>query len=117
MRVSDRDLLLTATMLQMLSPGSAVGLTVTQVENIVQDLIDSRAELVAMKEDLEAYEAMKEGVTTRVTDLEKDNTHCRNLLAIIHRDGGHHTNKVGLEQSCKDAVEVVGNLRITEESE
>jgi len=26
-----------------------------------------------------------------------------NLLARIHRDGGHHTERVGLEQSCKDA--------------
>ena len=25
------------------------------------------------------------------------------LLAVIHRDGGHHTAKVGLEQSVQDA--------------
>lgn len=27
----------------------------------------------------------------------------RNLLAVIHRDGGHHTSDVGLKQSVKDA--------------
>lgn len=27
-----------------------------------------------------------------------------NLLAAIHRDGGHHTNRVGLRRSVKDAV-------------
>ena len=30
-----------------------------------------------------------------------------NLLAVIHRDGGHHTDAVGLEQSLKDAHERV----------
>lgn len=29
-----------------------------------------------------------------------------NLLAVMHRDGGHHTAEVGFEQSCKDAEEV-----------
>ena len=28
------------------------------------------------------------------------------LLAVIHRDGGHHTNEVGFVQSCKDAEDV-----------
>ena len=27
----------------------------------------------------------------------------KNLLAIIHRDGGHHTAKVGIVQSVEDA--------------
>lgn len=30
-----------------------------------------------------------------------------NLLAVIHRDGGHHTHREGFEQSCKDAEKVV----------
>jgi hypothetical protein len=28
------------------------------------------------------------------------------LLAVMHRDGGHHTAKVGFAQSCDDAREV-----------
>lgn len=35
-----------------------------------------------------------------------------NLLARIHRDGGHHTGKVGLEQSCKDADMAVSKLLV-----
>lgn len=34
-----------------------------------------------------------------------------NLLALIHRDGGHHEQKVGTVQSIKDAEEVVKKLR------
>ena len=39
-----------------------------------------------------------------------------NLLAIIHRDGGHHTSEVGIEQSVKDAHEVWGQLRLAAEA-
>lgn len=39
-----------------------------------------------------------------------------NLLAIIHRDGGHHTEKVGVHQSMLDAVDAVTNTRTELES-
>ena len=29
------------------------------------------------------------------------------LLAVIHRDGGQHTNEVGFVQSCKDAEDIL----------
>lgn len=35
----------------------------------------------------------------------------QNLLAVIHRDGGHYTEACGLEKSTSDAVEVVCSLR------
>lgn len=35
----------------------------------------------------------------------------KSLLAIIHRDGGEHTGKVGFEQSCQDAVKTIGKLK------
>lgn len=38
------------------------------------------------------------------TDEANDGSHLRNLLAIIHRDGGHHTEAVGIAQSCRDAA-------------
>ena len=38
--------------------------------------------------------------------------HLLNLLAVIHRDGGHHTAAVGLEKSVKDAHERWGQLMI-----
>jgi hypothetical protein len=33
-----------------------------------------------------------------------------NLLAVIHRDGGHHTEAVGVEQSVADAHKVWADL-------
>jgi hypothetical protein len=33
--------------------------------------------------------------------------HLHNLLARIHRDGGHHSEKVGLTQSIADADDKV----------
>lgn len=38
------------------------------------------------------------------------------LLAVIHRDGGHHTGNVGIEQSCKDASKKILQYYIKEES-
>lgn len=35
----------------------------------------------------------------------------KELLAIIHGDGGHHTEKVGKVQSIKDAIDKVNKLR------
>jgi hypothetical protein len=37
--------------------------------------------------------------------------HLRNLLAVIHRDGGHHCEKNGMEASTKRAMEIVGYIR------
>lgn len=33
------------------------------------------------------------------------------LLAVLHRDGGHHTAKVGLRQSIEDAKKRVADER------
>lgn len=35
----------------------------------------------------------------------------RDLLAVIHRDGGHHTEAVGLDQSITDAQAAVCELK------
>ena len=34
------------------------------------------------------------------------------LLATIHRDGGHHTESVGFEQSVKDAMRLVDAWKV-----
>jgi hypothetical protein len=36
----------------------------------------------------------------------------QNLLAIVHRDGGHYTQRHRIEKSVEDAIEVVGKLRM-----
>ena len=38
-----------------------------------------------------------------------------NLLAIIHRDGGHHVGAVGVAQAAKDAEDIVIQLRASVE--
>ena len=39
-----------------------------------------------------------------------DKSQLQNLLAVIHRDGGHYTEKHGVEKSCKDAMQIVSDL-------
>lgn len=40
----------------------------------------------------------------------------KDLLAVVHRDGGHHTEKVGFHQSCQDAGLEFHRLRSSVES-
>lgn len=40
-----------------------------------------------------------------------------NLLARIHRDGGHHQEEVRTAQACKDAERIVADLIVREEVE
>ncbi len=35
----------------------------------------------------------------------------RELLAVIHKDGGHHTALVGLSKSCIDACAEIAELK------
>lgn len=44
-------------------------------------------------------------------------TRLRDLLAIIHRDGGHHTAEVGLIQSVEDAKKLIASERAKGEGE
>ena len=46
----------------------------------------------------------------------KEERQLRDLLALIHRDGGHHTEKVGLRQSVKDARDIINKYK-TEDKE
>lgn len=43
--------------------------------------------------------------------LRQANTQILNLLALIHRDGGHHTNAVGIERAISDAEQVLYKWR------
>ena len=68
----------------------------------MMDWVDVEMELSAGgREDLAAW----------VHDNAADCKAMANLLAIIHRDGGHYTSIVGLAQSCKDAEAFVLDLR------
>lgn len=45
-------------------------------------------------------------------EAERLESRVRDLLAVIHRDGGHHTTQFGLERSIKDAEFVVLEDRV-----
>jgi len=47
----------------------------------------------------------------KMFDAREESNAIRNLLAIVHRDGGHHTREVGIPNSCKDAIKIVCDLR------
>lgn len=59
--------------------------------------------LAAFERQLEAEKAPSEKVDRLSKTIE-------NMLARIHRDGGHHTDTVGFEQSMVDADEVISRL-------
>jgi hypothetical protein len=42
-----------------------------------------------------------------VASLKLDLAHAAELLALIHRDGGHHIDKVGWKQAVADAITIV----------
>jgi len=43
----------------------------------------------------------------QITTLTAERNAAANLLAVIHRDGGHHTGSVGFSRSCADAEAAV----------
>lgn len=55
-----------------------------------------------------ALDALK---TSRIKELEKQVQQAGNLLAIIHRDGGHYITEHGWEKACEDAEAVYFKLR------
>ena len=53
----------------------------------------------------------KEHIAALEAELKERDLQLRHLLCIIHRDGGHHTQAHGLEQSIEDAKEKFFDLR------
>lgn len=33
----------------------------------------------------------------------------RDMLAVVHRDGGHYTEKYGIEKSAEDALKIIAD--------
>ena len=70
----------------------------------------------AGEEDKATYKQIADNYThpancPRCAELEERDLQLRNLLCVIHRDGGHHTQAHGLEQSIEDAKEKFFDLR------
>ncbi len=51
------------------------------------------------------------GLTEDVNSYEKQ---LKDLLAIIHRDGGHHTHDYGVNQSVNDAIIEINRMRLND---
>lgn len=65
------------------------------------------AEITRLREDLGRVTRENEALSFDVDRAAKERDEARDnlhgLLAVIHRDGGHHTEAVGLRQSVQDA--------------
>ncbi len=60
---------------------------------------------------LKAYRAIVRKLAIPQAEPKRDQS-MLDLLAVIHCDGGHHTEAVGIEQSIKDAQDAVCTLKI-----
>jgi len=76
------------------------------------EMIDqAAAELVELKRkevEFDAVYKLAEEINDKNVQLRAD---IGNLLAIMHRDGGHHEGEVGTHQATEDAIKVYYALR------
>jgi hypothetical protein len=73
-----------------------------------------RAEALRLAEDLDAYHTRsihREAAALLRTLAEQQDSSLLNLLAIIHRDGGHYVEQHGIEKATDDAHEVLYQWR------
>lgn len=88
--------------------------TTKRVQELRQRAEAAEAECAKLRAHIEsdpnhiAY--WRERLDTMRIQLDAARAALRGLLAIIHRDGGHHTAAVGDEQSVRDAHEVWAKL-------
>lgn len=61
-------------------------------------------------------EAFEEGFADGVEWARQNNTDLLNLLARIHRDGGHYVQKMGLARAVADADKLVAELYALKEA-
>ena len=78
---------------------------------------NAEAELAVLRQDLETWRdwekllaAERANTAEAVRQRDEANQHLLNLLAIIHRDGGHYTTKHGVEESVKEAHQAWAEL-------
>lgn len=50
-------------------------------------------------------------LVVKIEQLEKSHRYFSDLLAVIHRDGGHYQDMYGDEKASVDAISKVNNLR------
>ena len=68
-------------------------------------------ELIAETDPTEFLNIAADQITQLTILADTNEEYLNNLLAVIHRDGGHHTGYVGTEQSVADAMHIVTETR------
>ncbi len=73
----------------------------------------SDAEINTLAEHFDALDSYGDRARFLATihKLQADRNAIRGILAVIHRDGGHHTEKVGYRRSVEDAHQIWGDLQ------
>jgi hypothetical protein len=79
------------------------------IDKLLVEAADRIEELEARLEI--AATAINERVIPQAESLIAKVRAAKEILAVIHRDGGHHTECVGFEQSCVDAIVVISKER------
>ena len=72
--------------------------------------------LLEHEEARAALEEYRKKISEQAAEVERLRAALGDLLAIIHRDGGHHTAAVGEQQSVEDAHKVWAKLISENES-
>jgi DNA repair exonuclease SbcCD ATPase subunit len=80
--------------------------------------MDAQGEMQTQRNTIEHLRKEKANYRAKVDQLEAENerlaasdTALGNLLAVIHRDGGHYRTEHGTAQAAEDAQEIVIQLR------
>lgn len=72
-------------------------------------------EITALRAAVESRDAeiaeLNETIATAIAAIQREENWLGELLAIIHRDGGHHQVKVGTDQAVKDAHRIWADLQ------
>ena len=76
--------------------------------NALNELDDKRSEITKLRADLAAAVAKRDEWAGGAAQL---SSQLGNLLAVIHRDGGHYESEHGTEKACADAETAVHVLR------
>lgn len=106
--VADRTLIRAEPL--FLSPAEQVQCNAGTEHQSAPSEIPARAEGPSAVEELEAANRTRFDVVAlrhaeELDRLRKERNSALDLLAVIHRDGGHYTEAVGFIKSCADAIE------------
>uniref|UniRef100_A0A6M3K0Y8 Uncharacterized protein n=1 Tax=viral metagenome TaxID=1070528 RepID=A0A6M3K0Y8_9ZZZZ len=87
--------------------GIKAGEEIKHLRACIVDQADNQITINHQADDIAAFRQQVEEYKAFWDQARLANQMLENLLAIIHRDGGHYTSEHGLEKSVKDAQKKV----------